>query len=169
MTRSAPIFLASSWRKGITSLTSTREAPAALQTGMAAMPMGPPPRMRNVLPTVAPGHDRVHGVAEGVVDGRAFGVDPLGHAPQVGLGHGDVVGEAAVAVHAQDDHVLAEVGVAGAALEALVADHVHLGGHQVAHLVMADIGAGLRRSRRRTRGPVVTGGFSRFCDHSSHL
>ncbi len=126
------------------------------------MPIGPPPGDEKGLAHGGAGHDRMHRVAEGVVDGGPLGIDPFGHAPEVGLGHGDIVGEAAVAVHAQDDHVLAEVGVAGAALEALVADHVHLGGDQVADPVMTDVGAGFHDGAvefvaRRDRGlePVL--------------
>src|SRR5205807_3493321 len=49
----------------------------------------------------------------------------------VGGGHGDVLGERAVAVHADDAGVLADVAVAGAALETVSAHYMPLGGDEL--------------------------------------
>src|SRR5207237_9049610 len=49
----------------------------------------------------------------------------------VGRGHGDGFGERAVPIHANDARVLADVAVARAALEAVTADDVALGGDEM--------------------------------------
>ena len=58
----------------------------------------------------------------------------------VARGHRDVLGEAAVAVHPDDRGALAHVPVAGTALQAVAADDVALGRHQLALLeVLVDV------------------------------
>src|SRR5271157_6108157 len=87
----------------------------------------------------APGGDfarqhRVHRVAQRIEDGRVFLRDGRIELPDVRLGNDDVLGKSAVGVHADDLHMLADVRFAGAALQALAAGHVHLGGNEVAFL-----------------------------------
>src|SRR5205085_5094861 len=52
--------------------------------------------------------------------------------PDIGLGDHHVLGESAVSIDADDFHVLADVGFAGAALQAFAAGDVHLGGNEIA-------------------------------------
>ena len=88
----------------------------------------------------------------------------------VGGRHRDVVGEGAVAVHADDLGALAEVGVAQAALEAVAADDVALGRHQVAHGEEARR-LGLAPSSTISPAnswPTTTGGLSRLLAQLSH-
>src|SRR5215470_6974906 len=77
------------------------------------------------------GEDCVHGIAERVEDGgvllRDFGVE----FPDVRFGDDNVFGEGAVGVHADDFHVLADVGFTGAALQAFSAGDVHFRGNEV--------------------------------------
>ena len=54
--------------------------------------------------------------------------------PDIRFWNDHVFGEGAVSVDADDLHELADVGFAGAALEALAASHVHLGGNKIAFL-----------------------------------
>ena len=72
------------------------------------------------------------GVAHRIHDGADIGRDAV-ELHDVGGRHRDVFGEGAVAVDADDLSAVAEVGVAGAALEAVAADDVAFGGDQVAH------------------------------------
>src|SRR5260370_1996967 len=58
--------------------------------------------------------------------------------PNIRLGDDDVLGESSVAVDADDFHVLANVGFAGAALQALAAGHVHFGGYKITLLDAGD-------------------------------
>jgi hypothetical protein len=74
------------------------------------------------------GHDGVDGVAERVEDGRDLVGDGRVDGPDVFLGHTDVVGEAAVAVDADDLGVAGDVGVAGAAVVVGPLGGVALGG-----------------------------------------
>ena len=74
----------------------------------------------------------VHRVAHRVHDGADLGRDAV-ELHDVGGRHRDVLGEGAVPVHADDLGALAEVGRAQPALQAVAADDVALGGHQVAH------------------------------------
>src|SRR5271157_403979 len=80
------------------------------------------------------GQHRVHRVAQRIEDGRVFLRDGRIELPDVRLGNDDVLGEGAIRVHADDLHMLADVRFAGAALQALAAGHVHLGGNEVAFL-----------------------------------
>ena len=61
--------------------------------------------------------------------------------PDIGLGDDGVAGEGAIGIDAQDAHMLADVGLAGAALETLAAGHVHLGADQVAFFDGGDAAA----------------------------
>src|SRR5439155_2587237 len=63
-------------------------------------------------------------------DGRGNAVERQ----HVGCGHDDVLGERPVAVHADDAGVLADVAVAGAALQAVAAHDVTFGRHELAGL-----------------------------------
>ena len=85
------------------------------------------------------GQHGVHGVAQRVEDGRVLLRDRRIELPDVDLGNDDVFGEGAVGVDADDLHVLADVRLADAALQALAAGHVHLGGDEVAFLHAGDI------------------------------
>jgi len=62
--------------------------------------------------------------------------------PDVGLWNDGVACESAIGIDAEDADVLADVGLAGAALQALAAGHVHFGADQVAFLDGGDAGAG---------------------------
>ncbi len=110
----------------------TSEAPAARATPTAKQPIGPQPSTRTALPRDVALEDGVDGVAHRVHDGADFGGNAV-ELHHVGGRHRDVVGEGAVAVHADDLGPLAEVAAAGAALEAVPADDVAFGGDQVAH------------------------------------
>ena len=69
------------------------------------------------------------------------------------LGNDDVFGEGAVGVHADDLDVLADVRFADAALQALAAGHVHLGGDEIAFLHAGDLVAdGLHRAAELVSG-----------------
>ena len=69
------------------------------------------------------------------------------------LGNDDVFGERAVGVHPDDLHVLADVRLADAALQALAAGHVHLGGDEVAFLHAGDFVAhGFHRAAELVAG-----------------
>ncbi|CAM5629473.1 hypothetical protein RLIN73S_05304 [Rhodanobacter lindaniclasticus] len=85
----------------------------------------------------------VRGVAVGVEEGGQLGGDLVGDRPQLGGRHGHVLGERAVAVHADADGVRAQVLAAGAAVAAVAADDVAFGGDAVADLVAGDAGADL--------------------------
>ena len=82
--------------------------------------------------------------------------------PDIGLRNDDVAGEGAAGVHAQNLHVLADVRLADAALQALAAGHVHLRAHKVAFLDRGHAGshAGRRagelmaRNQRRLDAPL---------------
>ena len=71
------------------------------------------------------------------MDAYSCGMDGI-ELPDVGLGNDDVFGEGAVGVDADDLHVLADVRLADAALQALAAGHVHFGGDEVAFLHAGD-------------------------------
>src|SRR5690606_24842606 len=70
--------------------------------------------------------------------------DAVVEVPDVGRRHGDVLGEAAVAVDADDPRVRADVGVPGAAQRAAAADDVPLRRHPVADVDVGHQGAHLR-------------------------
>jgi hypothetical protein len=72
----------------------------------------------------------VHRVAQRVHDGPDLGRDPI-EPHHIGRGHRDELGERAVPVDADDLGALAQVGGAQAALQAVPADNVALGGDQV--------------------------------------
>ena len=122
---------ASSSRFGLKSLAMTSDAPAARATPTAKQPIGPQPSTSTVLPGTSRLEHGVDRVAHRVHDGADLGGDAV-ELHDVGGRHRDVVGEGAVAVHADDLGALAEVGVAQAALEAVAADDVSFGGDQVA-------------------------------------
>src|SRR5580700_5116797 len=54
--------------------------------------------------------------------------------PDIRFRDDDVFGEGAICIDADDLHVLANVGFAGAALQAFAASHVHFGGNEIAFL-----------------------------------
>ena len=101
--------------------------------------MGPHPVMATLLAAMSPASTVCTALPSGsridaysLRDGRI-------ELPDVGLGDDDVLGEGAVGVDADDLHVLADVRLAGAALQALAAGDVHLGGDEVAFLHAGDI------------------------------
>src|SRR5919197_891988 len=69
---------------------------------------------------------RMHGVAEGIVDGGDVRWDPPVHEPRIALRDHDVLREPAVEVHTEDPHLLASVHAAAAALRAEAAEDVTL-------------------------------------------
>ncbi len=73
----------------------------------------------------------MHGVAERLLECGDFWFQPLRH-PSVDFRHDDVLGEGAGDVDAQDAHVLAYMGAAGAALVARPIDPVRLGRDELA-------------------------------------
>src|SRR5262249_29949964 len=79
-----------------------------------------------------PGQNGVHGVTQWIEYAGIIGRNRRVDLPDVGFGNLDELGEGAVGVYADDLHVLADVGLAGAALIAFAAGHVHLGGDEVA-------------------------------------
>ncbi len=85
-----------------------------------------------------PGQHRVHRVSQRIENRRVLQRNRGIELPDIRLGNHHVLGERAVGVHANDFHVLADVGFAGAALQALAAGHVHLGGNEVAFLHAGD-------------------------------
>src|SRR5205807_5627094 len=81
-------------------------------------------------------------VAHRIHDGSDLGGNAL-QRQHVGGGHDDVLGEGAVPIHPDDPGVAADVAVAGAALEAVPAHDVSLGGHQLADFQLRDVVAHL--------------------------
>ena len=77
-------------------------------------------------------HHRVHGVAERIEDRRALVGNRRVEPPDVILRHRDVLGERAVAIDADDLHVLADMRLAGAAEPAREVGDVTFGGHSIA-------------------------------------
>ena len=149
---------ASASRVGLKSLAMTSAAPAARATPTAKQPIGPQPSTS----TLAARHHlalehRVDGVAHRVHDGADLGGDAV-QLHHVRGRHRDVLGERAVAIHADDLGAPAEVGVAQPALQAVAADDVAFGRHQVAHGeqagrrgIPAQFGDLARRTRARSR------------------
>src|SRR5689334_4732203 len=80
----------------------------------------------------------MHGVAQRIEDRRVLKGDGRIELPDIRLGDDDVFGEGAVGIHADNFDVLTDVSFAGAALQALAASHVHLGGNEVALLDAGD-------------------------------
>jgi len=87
-----------------------------------------------------PRQRRVDGVAEGVLDRRYLDRDPRVHRIDVGLWDGHVLGKAARPVDPDDRHVLADVGVASAALVTRPVRDMTFHGHEG-----AELGLGYRR------------------------
>src|SRR5579864_5472845 len=85
-----------------------------------------------------PGQYGVHGVAEWIQDRGVLVRDGGIEFPDVRLGNDYVFGECAIKIHADDFHVLTNVGLARSALQALAAGHVHFGGDKVACLDARD-------------------------------
>src|ERR1035441_6100749 len=80
----------------------------------------------------------VHRVAQRVEDRRVLFRNRGIEFPDIRLGNDHVLGEGAVGVDADDLHMLADVRLADAALQALAARHVHFGGDEVARLDAGD-------------------------------
>ena len=129
-------------RYGLTSVMTTLRAPACLATAAAMMPDRPGAGDQHVLADQREGQRGVHGVAERVEDRGDVEVDRDPVHPDVGGGQRDVLGERAVAAHAEADGVAAQVPAAGQAVAALAADQVALAADQVAD-------RDVRRRRRR--------------------
>ncbi len=82
----------------------------------------------------ARGHDRVHGIPERIENrGKLVGNRRI-ELPNVRFGHGDVVGERAVAIDADNLHFFADVRFAGAAQQARLVGDVPFGGYPIARL-----------------------------------
>ena len=78
------------------------------------------------------------GIAQRIENRGVFLWDGGIKLPDVRLRNDHVLGEGAIGIYADDLHVLADVSFAGAALQALAAGHVHLGGNEVAFLDAGD-------------------------------
>src|SRR5579864_3167243 len=85
-----------------------------------------------------PGQHGMHGVAQRIEDGCVLKRDSGIELPDIRFGDHDVFGEGAIGIHAYDLYVLADVRLAGTALQALAASHMHLGGNEVAFLDAGD-------------------------------
>ena len=136
--KSAFISLASRRRCSFTSMAKTCDAPTARATAMENSPIGPHPVIATVFAAISPASTLCTALPSGSrIDAYSCGI--AGSSFQIlDSGNDDVFGEGAVGVHADDLHVLADVGFAGAALQALAAGHVHLGGNEVAFLDAGD-------------------------------
>ena len=148
------------------SLTTTKRAPAWRTTAVAMSPIGPAPGDQHVLAEHRERERRVDRVAERIEDRRHVGVDARPVVPHVGHRQRDVLGERAVAVHAQADRVRAQVAAAREAVAAQAARR-----------------RGPRRRRRRPGGivtfapastisptnscPTTSGGWMVFAAHAS--
>src|SRR5271157_989701 len=132
-TKSGFICLAILRRCSFTSSAKICVAPQARATAIENSPIGPQPVMATLLAAISPASNAVHTVLAGE-DGRIFLRDGRIELPDIRLGNDDIFGEGAVGVHADDLHMLADVRFAGAALQALAAGHVHLGGNEIAFL-----------------------------------
>src|ERR1017187_430903 len=86
-----------------------------------------------------PGQHGVHGVAQRIEDGCVLLRDGGIEVPDIRFGDDDVLGESSVGIDADNLDVLADVGFAGAALQALAASHVHFGGYEIALLHAGDL------------------------------
>jgi hypothetical protein len=78
------------------------------------------------------GERRVKGIAHRVVNAADVERDVVIEMPDVRRGHRDVLGEASVAVHADDAREGADVCIAGAAQKTSTIDDVSLGRHAIA-------------------------------------
>ena len=100
--------------------------------------MGPHPVMATLLAAISPASTVCTALPSGSrIEAYSCGIAGI-ELPDVGLGNDDVFCERAVGVDADDLHMLADVRLAGAALQALAAGHVHLGGNEVAFLNAGD-------------------------------
>ena len=96
--------------------------------------MGPHPVMATLLAAMSPASTVCTALPSGSRMDAYSLRDRRVELPDIALGNDDVFGERAVGVDADDLHVLADVRLADAALQALAAGHVHLGGDEVAFL-----------------------------------
>ena len=101
---------------------------------MENSPIGPQPVMATLLAAISPASTVCTALPSGSRIDAYSSRNRRIELPDVRLGDDDVLGECAVGVHADDLHVLADVRFADAALQALAAGHVHLGGDEVAFL-----------------------------------
>src|SRR5439155_203349 len=108
----------------------------AKSTGTASLGM-PSSWTRPPIHTAANAWWREDRAADGVHDRPNGGGDGV-QGKHVGDGHRDVLGERPVPVHADDAGVAADVPVAGAALEAVAAHDVSLGGDELSDLQVRD-------------------------------
>ena len=83
----------------------------------------------------------MNGVAQGVEDGGVVHRNRRVDLPDVRFRDFDELGKAAVHVDADDAHVLADVALAGAALEAAPAGDVHFRRDELARPRRRDLGA----------------------------
>ena len=159
--RARPSRRASASRRSFTSDAMMRDAPAALQMPTAKMPIGPHPVIEHRRAGNLGRERRVERVAHRIVDAADVVRDVVVEVPDVRRRHRDVLGEAAVAVDADDACVRADVRVAGAAQQAASVDDVALGGHAVAFAHIGDELADFARRRRRTRARRRTAACTR--------
>src|SRR5579862_8731481 len=85
------------------------------------------------------GEHGVDGVTERIENRSVVEGDGGIELPDIRLRNDDIFGEGSVGVDADNFHVLADVGLAGSALQALAAGHVHFRGHEVAFLDAGDL------------------------------
>ena len=135
-----------------TSVITTKRAPTCRHTAAAISPIGPAP----VISTSSPTSGNDSAVCTALPNGskiapRSGSTRVVVH-PHVRLGQHDVLGERAVAVHADARRADAQVPAAGAAVAAGAADDVALARHEVADARRRARRRRPRRPRRRTRG-----------------
>ena len=80
----------------------------------------------------------VHGVSQRIQNRRVLLRNGRIELPDIRFRNHHVFGKRPVGIHADDLHVLADVGFAGAALQTLAAGHVHLRGNKVAFFHAGD-------------------------------
>src|SRR5690349_18113270 len=80
------------------------------------------------------GQHRVNRIAEWIEDGGIIGWNGRIELPDVRFGNLDVIGEGTVGIDADDLYVLADMRLAGAALQTFAAIDMHLGGDKIAFL-----------------------------------
>ena len=84
------------------------------------------------------GENCVNSIAQRIENRRVFRWNGGIKLPDIRFWNDDVFRKSAVGIDADDLHVLADVRLAGAALQALAAGHVHFGGNEIAFLYAGD-------------------------------
>jgi len=109
-----------------------RRCADGLSHGNGKEPNWPTARDGNGFGRDLPGQHGMHGVAQRIENGRVVERNGGIELPDVRLRNHYVLGEGPVGVDADDLYVLADMGLASAALQTLSTGHVHFGGNEVA-------------------------------------